>query len=643
MVYRFGSCELDAARFELRRAGQTVPVEPQVLELLLYLVTHRSRAVTRAELFEKLWHGRVVGDSALNSRIKAARAAIGDDGEAQEQIRTLHRTGYRFVGAVEELDLAVHAPNAPPPAVPLAQRRFGLAALGLALAVGVFSLLPREARDVGVSAAVASSVPAPSTAVPAGARKTLAVLPFANLSLDDEQEYFADGVGVELLKLLSHLPDLQVTGRSSSLYFEGRSDPPAAIGRQLGVTHLLTGSVQRAGERVRIAVELVDAASGYQVWTESYDRELGDIFDVQDEIAAHVATALQVKLGLGESGELGMTRSVEAYDAFLRGYAAYNEHTPDGFAQAVEHMHRAIALDANFSRAWAYLYCIYLDGGDLMPGGAAELTRKAQEALEHARKLTPDSPFVQVLNAREDMRFGRRLEARARLAALPAGYWTADRFVTRDVFLGRALISSGHAKEAVETLERARAADPLSPVIALFLSLAYAAAGDAGQSLAAIDRGIELKSLTPVLAGNALLVALGTRDAAEIVRRATAEERFQDPLSSVLITLLDDPAAARAELSRYAALPSPPNFPRRVTIAHWAAYFGDTEFALGELDALANGSLDEGLFWRPILSDVRKLPGFKALVRREGLVDYWQATGWPDLCRPTTADDFECS
>ncbi len=671
MVYRLGGCELDAARFELRREGRTVAVEPQVLELLLYLVAHRDRAVTRAELFEKLWRGRIVTDSALNSRVKAARAAIGDDGASQAQIRTLHRTGYRFVGPVEEMaaadaDALAEAPLAvgrtpPAPAtsatpaagtlhadVPLRARRLGIAgaALGLLLAVGAFSLWPRDARESGASDAVASSVPAASTApVAAAARKTLAVLPFTNLSSDPEQDYLADGIGVELLIVLSRLPDLQVTGRVSSSHFKGRHEPLAAIGEMLGVGHLLTGSVRKSGDRVRIAVELVDAASGYQVWTDSYDSRHGDILDVQDEIAEDVATALQVKLGLGESGELGMTRNVAAYDEFLRGYWRFTEFRPETIALAMEHMHRAIALDATFSRAWAYLYCIYMDVGTIVPERAEEWRHKALAALDEAHRLTPDSPFVRILQAREAMRLGKRLEAGAALDALPDGYWTADRYVTRDVFLGRFWISVGHAKQAIGVLERAKAADPLSPVIALYLSVAYAAAGDSASALAASDRGLEVGGSVARLTGNALLVALGTSERTQIERRVAAlphDSAGHRAISDALVRHLDDPAAARDELRRLAAAPSAPDYTRSVLIAHWAAYYGDAQLALDQLNVIAHGAPDEGLLWRPALRDVRKLPGFDALVAREGLVEYWQEKGWPDLCRPTGGDAFEC-
>lgn len=657
MVYRLTDFELDPTCFELRRAGQPVPVEPQVLELLLYLVANRDRAVTRAELFETLWRGRVVGEAALNSRIKEARSAIGDDGRAQAQIRTLHRMGYRFVGPVEELRDVVRAtapatavaavpspsPSTPPPSTrPPASSPLRLArvALGLVLAVGAFAMLPGALRENAAPAPAAASV-----AAPAGAHSTpsLAVLPFTNLSADAAQDYFADGVGVEILNVLSRVPDLRVTGRISSARFKGRDEPLASIGATLGVAHLLTGSVRRAGDRVRINVELVDAASGYQLWTESYERQLGDILDVQAAIAERVAVALEVKLGLGQSGELGMTRNVAAYDEFLRGVWQFDQFTADSLALAVEHMQRAIALDPGFARAWSYLYCIYSDGRAIVPGRSVEWRRKSLEVLEKAHNLAPDSPFVHILLAREEMRSGNPLEARAKLDALPSGYWTADRYVTRDVIRALFAIGTGHQTAAVEMLERARAADPLSPVVAYFLVLAHAGAGRAADAFAESARGFELAGAR--FNSVALLVALGTRERQEIERRVAAlphDSVGHRAISETLVRHLDDVATARAELRRLAAEPSAPADFRNVLIAQWAGYFGDAELALELVSRMSHDAVDEGALWWPALHEMRLLPEFKDLARREGLVDYWLEHGWPDLCKPTTAGDFQC-
>jgi TolB-like protein len=465
------------------------------------------------------------------------------------------------------------------------------------------------------------------------------------LSGDGDQDYFADGVGVEILNALSRVPDLLVTGRISSAHFKGRRDPWSAIGEALGVDHLLTGSVRRTGDRVRITVELVDAGSGYQLWSDSYERQFGDILDVQDEIAQRVAMALQVKLGLGDSAELGMTRDVAAYDEFLRGVWEFDRFLPETIPLAIEHMHRAIALDPSFARAWAYLYCIYSDGSTIVPERAAEWRHKTLEALEQARSLTHDSPFVHILLAREEMRTGNPLAARAVLDTLPAGYWTSDRYVTPDVLRSKFANSTGHAKEAIDALERSRAADPLSPVIAYLLSAAHAGAGDSQTALAESDRGLALIGLAPRIAGNALLVALGTGDRGEIERRAAAlpnDAVGHRAVNAALVRHLGDPAGGRAEIRRLAAGPPTPSLFNSVSLAHWAAYYGDAELALEILNGLAHGAVDEAALWRPVLSEVRQLPGFKDLVRREGLVDYWRKYGWPDLCQPTTNDDFGC-
>jgi len=353
-----------------------------------------------------------------------------------------------------------------------------------------------------------------------------------------------------------------------------------------------------------------------------------------------------VKLGLGESGEIGMTRNIAAYDEFLRGAAQYGQGQLESNARAIEHMHRAIALDPTFSRAWSYLYCIHREGSALAPGRAEELLRQASEALEQARTLTPDAPFVRILSAHEHIAHGRRLEAGVTLDALPAGYWTLDRYLTRDVFRGRVLIDTGHAKKAVEALERGRAADPLSGIAEMYLALAYAVADDPARALAGLDRGLARGQLGQMLKGNALLVALGTDDAAEIRRRVAASTEggpaAYRSINQALVAHLGDRDKGRAEVRRIAAEPAPPDFIRSVLLTHWAAHYGDAALALEELGPIANTALDEGLLWRPVLRDVRKLPGFKELVRREGLVEYWQAYGWGDFCKPTTGGDFEC-
>jgi TolB-like protein/DNA-binding winged helix-turn-helix (wHTH) protein len=664
-MMKFGSFELHSDLHRLTDAGREVHLTPKAFQLLVLLASAAPRVVSKQEIHEHLWPNGVVSDATVVGLVKELRRALRDEAPGSPVIRTVYKVGYAFDAPLAAPAIArANAPASGNPPLPAAassaassstadrsKRRVGVlaAALGLLLISSAFSLLPRPASDAGRSTATAASATASSTAsvsVAPSAKRTLAVLPFANLSADPSESYFVDGVNEELLTALSRLPDLQVAGRASSGYFKGRNESTQAIGKALGVEHLLSGSVRKAGERVRIAVELVNAGTGYQLWSGSYDRRVGDIFDVQDEIAASVATALKVTLGLGESSESGMTRNVAAFDEFLRGVAAYHEYTPDAFTRAVEHMHRAIALDPGFARAWSYLFCIQIAGAAATPELEQEWTRRATEALSRARELTPDAPFVRVLEARNHMLLGDRLRARAALDTMPEGYWTADIHVTRHSFEGMFSIGTGHAKKAIESLERSRSADPLSPVVALYLSAALAAAGDSAAGLEEADRGLATGLLSPLLVGNAMLLALGTDDTDEVRKRVTAAStrpgRASD-LNLTMLRLLDDPDQARSELRRFAHSPDAHGYVETITAAHWAAYFDDPEFALEQLRKVADGSVDDALLWRPVLRDVRKLPGFKDLVNSHGLVEYWRTYGWPDACRPTSADDFECA
>jgi TolB-like protein/DNA-binding winged helix-turn-helix (wHTH) protein len=665
-MLQFGSFELHSDRHRLTDDGRDVHLTPKAFQLLVLLASSAPRVVSKQEIHEHLWPNGVVSDATVVGLVKELRRALRDDVPDSPVIRTVYKVGYAFnAPLVKAVAASAARPTlAPSELVPeisaahepvggyQSRRRVGVlgAALALLLVSSALSLLPRAERDAGVSTATAFSATTPASgaelAVAVAPKRTLAVLPFANLSADaDDDGYFVDGVNEELLTALSRLPDLQVAGRASSAYFRGRNDSSQTIGSTLGVEHLLTGSVRKAGERVRIAVELVNANTGYQLWSGSYDRRLGDIFEVQDEIAASVATALQVTLGLGESGESGNTRDAAAFDEFLRGVAAYHDYTPDSFLRAIEHMHRAIALDPKFSRAWSYLFCIHVAGASVVPERAEEWTRRATESLDRARDLTPEAPFVRILEARNQMLLGNRLRARAALDAMPQGYWTADIHLTRDTFRGLFLIGTGHAKDAVESLERARAADPLSPVVALYLGIARAAAGNAAAGLEEIDRGLAMGLLEPLLHGSAWLIALGTADTEEIRKRTVALSSVpgsSKELHLAMLPLLNDPKQARAALRRFASGAAAQDFVETVTVAHWAAYFDDPEFVLEQLGRIAHGSADDALLWRPVLRDTRKLPGFKDLVRREGLVEYWRSHGWPDFCRATAGDEFEC-
>ena len=485
------------------------------------------------------------------------------------------------------------------------------------------------------------------------AMPTLAVLPFANLSDDKKQDYFADGLSEELLDKLANLKGLQVAGRTSSFYFKGKNEDLRVIGEKLGVENLLEGSVRKSGDQLRITAQLINAKTGYHLWSQTYDKKLQDIFAIQDDISKSVADALSVALGVGDLGRVeGGTRNVEAYDAYLKGQLSFDaDISISSLRGEIDSLERAVDLDPSYALAWAAIaraarYAILFDD----PANRADLLKKSQEALERAQALAPDAVPVLAASAQ---------------AAARSGNWTEAARIFRkaidlhgDTVLAKPyayfLLYVGKGKTAVGYLEEIRRIDPLDKEIPYQLRLAYALSGKMKEALAEGDRGARLGAVPSNMSGGALELALGAGDRGGIKRAVDTNNTTADPgvaINIPMMKFLDHPEGAGAELQRLYDDPHNAITLRRQRIAFWAAYFGDTNLALSALKSVyygTTGSTDPetvgSLFsiWDPVLSDTRKLPGFKDLVRKLGLVNYWKTYGWGDFCHPVGDNDFEC-
>jgi TolB-like protein len=485
---------------------------------------------------------------------------------------------------------------------------------------------------------------------PAGA-VTLAVLPFEDLSPNKNQGYFADGMTEELLNTLSRVDGLQVTARTSSFSFRGKDQDVRAIGKALGVETVLEGSVRKAGQDVRVTAELVNATSGYQLWSNTYDRTLKDIFAIQDEISKSVATALSIKLGVGALGRVpGMTRNVDAYVEYLRARSVQPDTaSPQGIQAAIAQYEHAIAIDPDFALAWLRLSDLY----NYAAGGNLSVTiehaaDKSKRDFERARALIPDSPEVLYTAAQQAVANGRWIEADELYGrALAAAGHDPDRpriETGYSNFLGKV----GRVKEGMAYLDQARAADPLDIDIATQFVWAFTASGDIPSALAEADRAMTLDGDQLVLRIIAVAAACTTGDRSEIEKRLKLRlaikpgNPFIDVVDSTMGKLLDDPKMALAELRRIALDPrgQVPVLQGDI-IPFWAGCLGDPEFALKE----ARGwPLSIGERWFPDFREARRLPGFKELLRDVGLVEYWRKTGhWGDYCHPVGDDDLECS
>ena len=250
MRYLFEEYGFDTDRRELHRGADIVSVAPQVFDLLDYLIRNRERVVSKDDLINAIWNGRIVSDAALTTRLNAARIAIGDSGEEQRLIKTLPRKGFRFVGPVLETQGPAGPATADNPIEP----------------------------------------PRPALALPD--KPSIAILAFTNLSSDPEQEYFADGMVDDIITALSHFKALFVIARSSSFTYKRRAVDVKQVGRELGVRYVLEGSVRKSADRVRITGQLVDTSMGAHLWAERFDGGLTDIFDLQDQVTESVVGAI---------------------------------------------------------------------------------------------------------------------------------------------------------------------------------------------------------------------------------------------------------------------------------------------------------------------------------------------------------------
>jgi TolB-like protein len=345
---------LDLDRRELSRGSRAIAIGPQVFDLLAYLVQNREHVVSKDNLLDAVWHGRIVSESTLTSHINAVRKAIGDNGEEQRLVRTVARKGFRFVGDVRQADATngSHSPTSE------------------------------------IAASAESAVP--SHALPD--KPSIAVLAFQNLSGDAEQEYFADGVVEDIITALSRIRWLFVIARNSSFTYKGRAVDVKQISRELGVRYVLEGSVRKAANRVRITGQLIDASAGTHLWAERFEGSLDDIFELQDQIATSVVGAIAPELERAEieRAKRKPTENLGAYDYYLRGMADLHRGTREAIDEALVLLGKAIELDPDFASAYgAAAWCHFwrkVNGWSNEPAReVAEGGRLARRAVELGR------------------------------------------------------------------------------------------------------------------------------------------------------------------------------------------------------------------------------------------------------------------
>ena len=426
MFYRFEDHVLDTSRRELRRGEELLAVEPQVFDLLVFLISNRDRMVSKEDLIVAIWRGRVVSDSTLASRINAARRTIGDNGREQRLIRTGARRGFRFVARVEEIN-------------------------------------NRQTPDL-ISQAVEQGRPLTPLDKP-----SIAVLPFTNLSGDPDQEYFVDGIVEEIITAISRVHWLFVIARNSTFTYKGRAVDVKQVARELGVRYVLEGSLRKAGDRVRITGQLIDTNTGAHIWAERIDSALDDIFELQDRVASSVVGAIEPKLRQSEIERATRkpTQNVNAYDLFLRALGQLHHMKKESWSEAIRLAQQALEIDPLYAPAAAlaaYTQVVQITQGWAEPaeeGRLAAIAKLAQDAVQYGR----EDPSVLSMAAFAiaycgDMQGADAAAERAvSLNANDAGAWSVRGWI--HCCLNR-------PKVAVEAFDRARRLSPFDPFGAYF-------------------------------------------------------------------------------------------------------------------------------------------------------------------------------
>jgi TolB-like protein/DNA-binding winged helix-turn-helix (wHTH) protein/Tfp pilus assembly protein PilF len=406
--FLLGDARIDPPALSVERAGSTRRVEAKVMEVLLTLARQPGQVISRQQLEQAVWPGRIVTDDAVTNAVGKLRKALNDSSREPQLIETISKRGYRL--KVEPVPVAADAAAQgaiPGTAVVLPDRRRWLVGGALLLVAAVCILVLWAWKT---SWEKAHPEPAENAAA------SVAVIPFDVLGEDSSQTYFAEGITLDLITELSRIPKLLVIAPGTMFSYRDTAADDRTIAAELGVRYLIRGAVQRIGDRIRINVRLLEAGRGRTLWAERFAGKSGSLFQMQDEVVEGIARGLPVRLALSQlpAKRSGATDSIAAYEEFLRGRERYGRLTPEDNQVARDHFERAIALDPSFARAHAGLALAWsrlaIDGWTDDP---EEALSKAKEYADHAAAIDASVPQIHFVRAQVELFRGRHDEAAA--------------------------------------------------------------------------------------------------------------------------------------------------------------------------------------------------------------------------------------
>jgi TolB-like protein/cytochrome c-type biogenesis protein CcmH/NrfG len=503
--FLFADHTLDTDQRELRRGADAIAVEPQVFDLLIYLMQNRDRVVSKDDLIASVWSGRVVSDSTLTSRINAARKAIGDSGEDQRLIRTFARKGLRFVGDV-------------------------------------------RTQSGGNEPARAAALEETSEQT----RPAVAVLPFVNMSGDPEQEYFSDGISEDIITALSKLRWFFVIARNSSFTYKSKAVHMKQIAEDLGVRYVVEGSVRKSGERVRITAQLNDAVTGSHIWAERYDRDIADVFAVQDEITDAIVAAIEPQLHAAENfrAQRKAPDSMDAWDLVMRALSHYWRITRQDNMVAQALLEKAATIDPSYGRALGVLASSYTFGAHMGWVDMAAVAPIAGRSAISAILADSEDPWAHYALGCVYL-FARRFDDS--LAEFELALRLNPNFSLAQGYYGLTLAYCGRWEEGVVAAQRALRLSPRDPCAAIYCGInAYAefAGRNYDEAMRLAREGIRQR-IDFVGAYRVLASAAGMAGRADIARDAVRELLRVQPDISLAWIAKQMPMKHAADIEHY--------------------------------------------------------------------------------------------
>lgn len=618
--FRLGAWRVRPDLCALESGGRSIPLEPKTMGVLLCLAQHAPATVTREQFIEEVWNGRVVSDEVLSRAISLLRAVLEDDANDPRFVRTVPRVGYALIAPVEPLEPAKPAVSGTP-----ARRRLllGLGIAGLALLASLAWLAVREERQPSATGDSASSV-------------RLAVLPLDFLGTAAQDRYVADGLTEELTVNLSRVNGLRVVARNSAQSFSSRDADLGEVARVLGATHVVTGSVRADQSRLRVSIHLSESGSGTELWADTYDRGLGDLFGVQAEIATAVTQALREHLPAESAGATPLAQpppDPDVYRLYLQGRQQLARRGEDGVRGAIRLLEEAVTADPSFLRAQLSLAFACSLLANLAPAEAGAALARADRALAIVARQTAMSDEVHAVRAALELERSHWIEADAEFrAALRA---SPDDTELRLLF-SQLLGATGQRGAALKEAKQALASDPLSPAAALRVAVLHLWADDDRQAARdlALARDLGLTASAAPELSMMLLVRQRKYDRLqqsliELQRRRGQPEDWVP----AAIAAIRDPArgaAAGIAIERAAAAGTLDE------LVHLGALVLTRQDARSVELLLSRPRLRTGeaeLLWSREAAGLRGHPDFGQVVSKFRLDAYWDRFGWPAQCR----------